>query len=416
MELAEARSLLESVAGVDPAVADRQQMTLAVGQLRRLQSYLEGRAVAIAHRLAELSCTPERDLAEAGRTSTRQAERLLERSTVTDTVPAFATALDSGTIGADHVDVFGRGWRSLEPALRPKLVDAAPQLVAIAERSTPDELDRAVRAELRRIRRDDGQARLERQRRAVRLRSWVDAEGMWCLHGRFDPECGLRLDRRLHDTLEARFAEPAPPEAPSDPRERQDFLRAHALRALIEGSGPRAGSPEIIVVVDATQPDDQAPPAVDWGLPVELPRDVLVRLFPTARTHPVVVRNGVVVHAPGQLDLGRATRLANRAQRRALRALYPSCAIPGCDVRFERCDIHHVTWWEPPHCGRTDLDNLLPLCSRHHHAIHDAAWHLTLTPDRTLTITYPDGTRETTSPPRRHTAVGDGATRTPMRT
>jgi hypothetical protein len=107
------------------------------------------------------------------------------------------------------------------------------------------------------------------------------------------------------------------------------------------------------------------------------------------------------VHAPGQLDLGRTTRLANRAQRRALRALYPTCALPGCQVRYDACDIHHVIWWEPPHLGPTDLDNLLPTCSRHHHAIHDRGWQLELTPDRTLTVTYPDGTRVTTRPPMR---------------
>jgi hypothetical protein len=114
-----------------------------------------------------------------------------------------------------------------------------------------------------------------------------------------------------------------------------------------------------------------------------------------------VVAGGIVVHAPGQLNLGRATRLANRAQRRALRAMYPTCGLPDCQVRFDHCDIHHVIWWEPPHLGPTDLDNLLPTCSRHHHAIHDRGWHLKLTPDRTLTITYPDGTSETTRPPMR---------------
>jgi hypothetical protein len=416
MELAEARGLVERVATLDVAGADCDRLRVAAADVRSLQCFLEGRAVAIARRLAEVSCAPQRELAAAGRTSLRQAERLLERGAVADAAPAFGAALEAGSIGADHLDVFGRALRSLEPGLRPRLTAGAAGLVAVAQRASPDELDRALRAELRRIRRDDGQARLERQRRAVRLRTWVDGEGMWCLHGRFDPETGLRLDRRLHDTLEARFAEQTPPEAPSDPRQRQDFLRAHALCALIEGRGPRAGAPEIIVVVDATQPDDQAHPAIDWGLPVELPTDVLLRLFPTARTHPVVVRNGVIVHAPGQLDLGRTTRLANRAQRRALRALYPTCAIPGCDVRFEHCDIHHVTWWEAPHCGRTDFDNLLPLCSRHHHATHAAAWHLTLRPDRTLTITYPDGTRETTSPPRRHPPHTNTQQRTPMRT
>ena len=49
----------------------------------------------------------------------------------------------------------------------------------------------------------------------------------------------------------------------------------------------------------------------------------------------------------------------------------------------------------------TDLDNLLPLCTRHHHDVHDGGWQLKLTPDRHLTITYPDGTTNHTGPPRR---------------
>jgi hypothetical protein len=46
------------------------------------------------------------------------------------------------------------------------------------------------------------------------------------------------------------------------------------------------------------------------------------------------------------VDLGRSQRLANRAQRRALRSMYRTCGFPGCDVSFDRCEIHHVYWWE----------------------------------------------------------------------
>jgi hypothetical protein len=104
-----------------------------------------------------------------------------------------------------------------------------------------------------------------------------------------------------------------------------------------------------------------------------------------------------VLHAPGNLNLGRSTRLANRAQRRALRGVYTSCAIPGCGVHYDRCKLHHVIWWR--HGGRTDLDNLLPVCVRHHHKIHDAGWNITLGPNRELTIRFPDGTAQSTGPP-----------------
>jgi len=58
-----------------------------------------------------------------------------------------------------------------------------------------------------------------------------------------------------------------------------------------------------------------------------------------------------------------------------------------------------VIWWERG--GFTDLANLLPLCCWHHHAIHDRGWQLTLTENRELTITYPDGSTQSTGPPRR---------------
>jgi hypothetical protein len=56
-----------------------------------------------------------------------------------------------------------------------------------------------------------------------------------------------------------------------------------------------------------------------------------------------------------------------------------------------------VRWWR--NGGTTDFANLLPLCNRHHHLVHEGGWKLTLTPDRTLTITLPDGRTMSTGPP-----------------
>ena len=136
---------------------------------------------------------------------------------------------------------------------------------------------------------------------------------------------------------------------------------------------------------------------MEWSFPIEVPWRVWGELFDTAYTILVFVRGGVVLHAPGQLDLGRSTRLANRAQRRALRAVYQTCAIPGFDTVFERCRIHHVHWWR--HGGRTDLANLVPVCTHHHTQIHNRGWHLHLGDDRVLTVTLPDGTILSTGPP-----------------
>jgi hypothetical protein len=82
------------------------------------------------------------------------------------------------------------------------------------------------------------------------------------------------------------------------------------------------------------------------------------------------------------LDLGRTIRLATHQQRLALRALHPTCAAEGCDIDFDWCEIHHLKPWEKG--GLTDLDNLAPLCSYHHHWVHECGLEAEILPDRTL--------------------------------
>ncbi|MEL0284917.1 MAG: HNH endonuclease signature motif containing protein, partial [Ilumatobacter sp.] len=120
------------------------------------------------------------------------------------------------------------------------------------------------------------------------------------------------------------------------------------------------------------------------GIP--LPVQTVQRLCCEADVLPVVLRStGEVLH------VGRTARVATRAQRRALAALHRTCAHPHCSAAFSRCQIHHVVPWEQG--GRTDLDNLIPLCTEHHHLVHEGGWSIELHDDRTITLTRPDGTR-----------------------
>jgi hypothetical protein len=403
MELAEVLELVHRVAAVDVAGRDRAELTAIAGALGRLRSWVEHRELLVAGALTSVDALAERTLAQASRQAVRDANRAVERAAVADAVPAFGAALAAGTVAGAHLDALARGWRRLEPARRADLTADAERLLAVAGAATPEEFDRTVAATVRRIEGDDGTARLDRQRRATRLRTWVDrATGMWCLRGEFDPETGARLAGRLAAMVDTLYADQSPATAPADPGERQDHLRGLALVALTQGQGS-AGRSELNVVVDTTVAHPAGGPIVDWGIPVEIPLPVLADLVGTADIHAVIIANGAVLHAPGRLDLARTTRIANRAQRRALRALYPTCALPGCGVGFDYCKIHHITWWD--NGGSTDLINLLPVCHRHHHAIHDHHWHVTLTADRTLTLTLPDGTRQTTGPPTRNIAA-----------
>ena len=418
MQLAAAIERLERVVSTrsdSDAVGD--DLTAALRASKELGSFLAAADADLAGRLAAATSFPEAAIAEVSRESLGSASKTIERSHTLEAVPGLAEALDEAMVTAGHVDAVTRGAKGLEPEQRQELFDRADELVDVAAGTTVAQFSQRIRNEVNRIIHDGGESRLERQRRATSMSTWTDSDGMWNVHGKFDPVTALSLSSTLDQTIETLFAEAVPDTCPSDPFEKQKHLRALAFARLVKGQlgGGRPGQPEFVGVIDltggpvaASDPADDSDgavmgtPRVTWSIPIEVPVRVLAELIGEADVHTVVVRNGVVLHAPGNLNLGRTTRLANRAQRRALRGLYSTCAVPGCDVSYNRCKLHHIIWWR--HGGRTDLDNLLPVCVHHHHKIHDAGWNISLGPNRELTISFPDGTVRNTGPPRRMAA------------
>jgi hypothetical protein len=69
------------------------------------------------------------------------------------------------------------------------------------------------------------------------------------------------------------------------------------------------------------------------------------------------------------LDLGRASRLFSRAQRKAIRVRDKGCRAEGCDAPPAWTEAHHKRSWASG--GATDLENAVSICSFHHHRIHD---------------------------------------------
>ncbi|MEN9824160.1 MAG: hypothetical protein RLZ04_2586, partial [Actinomycetota bacterium] len=59
--------------------------------------------------------------------------------------------------------------------------------------------------------------------------------------------------------------------------------------------------------------------------------------------------------------------------------------------------VHHIHPWEQG--GATDIDNLLPLCVKHHHLAHEGGWHLQLQAGRTLRVARPGGMVTDHGPP-----------------
>jgi Domain of unknown function (DUF222) len=386
-------------------VASADDLRGALRAVSQVRSWLAASEAALTRSLSAEVSFPEKDIADCTRGSQRDAITTTERSKTLGSVPSFADALEHGAVTTGHVDAITKITKGLDDDdQRAELFDRVESLVGVASAATVEEFRRRLALEAMNVRRGDGVDRFERQRRAARLRSWTDADGMWCLSARFDPVSGVKLSARLDAAVNALFAEATPDTCPADPIEKQQHLAALALFELVTGAARpgRSARPEYVVVVDSSQPAGAGEPAIDWGIPVEVPYRVLHELAGDADVHTVVVRNGVVIHAPGEVNLGRSTRLANVAQRRALRALYRTCSIPGCEVRYDRCKLHHVLWWR--HGGRTDLSNLLPVCSVHHSKIHDQGWAIELGAHRELTIRFPDGSVRTTDPPQRRAA------------
>jgi hypothetical protein len=62
--------------------------------------------------------------------------------------------------------------------------------------------------------------------------------------------------------------------------------------------------------------------------------------------------------------------------------------------------VLHVPAYYGLQQGLTNIDNLVPLCRRHHHLVHEGGWKLHLDADRTLTVTQPDGHTTIHGPPK----------------
>jgi hypothetical protein len=122
----------------------------------------------------------------------------------------------------------------------------------------------------------------------------------------------------------------------------------------------------------------------------------LSRLFCDSAVHRVVMSGRSSI-----LDYGTSTRTIPAPLWNALVIRDEHCRFPGCDRPSAWCEGHHVVWVTQG--GPTEPANLVLLCSRHHHVLHQPGWHAKLLPDATFEVTDPDGLVRGTSSPRAET-------------
>jgi hypothetical protein len=414
------------VVDADVSLLDEVGVAGLLGDVAGLMRFLQAREIDLNQRLRQLAAQcpgvdPAAINARATGRSAGGAGRAMERAEQAAQAPELKASMDEGRLSGEHLDAFTAAVRSLELRLQPTLRALEADLVAraVVQRATVEQFRGWLQREIRIIEADDGKRRLERQKRDNRCRVWVDPNtGMVKTSLSLDPELGAVYQHLLNEQLHARLNQPRPPECPTDPLDAMDWHRAHAFIDLITGAAGAVGKPEVIVVIDQQtfEHGRHAHSKVDCGPGIDLPVDTIRTIAGRARFVPVVVnRDGVVIAQgdpvptydqiaqsltrPVATDHGRSRRHASVRQRRALRAMYRTCAIPGCGRHVSITEAHHIRYWE--HGGYTDLANLLPLCRHHHDRLHTEHWQLTMGPDRVITVRARDGTLlMSTGPPR----------------
>jgi hypothetical protein len=138
----------------------------------------------------------------------------------------------------------------------------------------------------------------------------------------------------------------------------------------------------------------QSHPAWPWRCHVEdgpAVDPVTLRVIACDATISAIVHDA----AGNVISAGRRSRRAGAALRRAVRERDRyRCRFPGCQSR--RVDLHHIKFWA--NGGETKIGNLISLCSRHHHLVHDKGIIIATTPDG-FPFYFRDGKLIPDSPP-----------------
>ncbi len=232
---------------------------------------------------------------------------------------------------------------------------------------------------------DEGESELDKQKASVSVRRWVDKpSGMHHTHLALDPE----RDAKLWSAIDAQLASIKQHDGNSGtPIDRLLADAVVAVRVRRADRGMRR-VPEICVHVDyqtlLNGLHEHSLCETADGIP--LPPETVRRLACEAAIVPIVLNGAGEV-----LDCGRDVRVANRAQRRALRAMYRTCAYPGCDVALRPLRHPPRHRMAPPRKYRSG--QFVATVQPHHHLVHEGRWRLTLDKHRVITIHRPDGTR-----------------------
>ena len=298
-------------------------------------------------------------------------------------------ALAAGSISRAHLDVAVRVLDKVPVAMRAQAGPVVDQfLVQISTAHPPRECEALAAQLLDRLDPDrtdrafDPDAFTRR-----RLDMVTDSTGMIILTGQLDPMTGAQLRTAIEF-----FSAPDP--ATTDPdgtitgwdERGPSQRRADAIGLIstlsLTGAGTTGGEPPRIVVhttadqllalSQGTTPDQRTAAGRAWATSNAFITPTTLERFGCS----AVFERVLLAPTGAVLNLGRTTRLATPAQRRALAARDKGCIIPSCPRPPHQCDAHHITPWAQG--GLTNIDQLALLCTPHHNAVHAGHHHITI--------------------------------------
>jgi hypothetical protein len=275
----------------------------------------------------------------------RTAARLTRTSSALRSLPALDQALGTGALTLDQVAAAAEfATPETDAELARVAVGKPPGAIALAARTlVPPTVT------------DDEELY---ERRALSM-SWTRGRRELMLSGRLPLEQGAAFEQAIWSVAKPQRALDKQAGTILDWQQ----SAADALVTLARQGGALAGgvkrSPTTLIV----HLSNDQPPLLEGAGP--LSPETAERLVCDARRLTIKPSGRDLVHS-------RVGRCASYAQQRALHKRSGHCQYPGCTAARE-LEAHHLIAVE--HGGKTELDNLILLCPRHHKLLHDHHIH-----------------------------------------
>lgn len=383
------------VPALDVTAYSETELDDALAQARKAQRCLDGYVLRLGSRAKRLAAkgqsAPADETLRGHGTSgvgCKQARSEAKQSETTDALPGLGEALSHGETSSDHVDAVTRHLGKLSEQQRSEIdVDA---LVEKAKSLPPETFNVHMKRLVDQITEDYGLADTKTKQAASEFRHWFDRKsGMGRFTGQLDPERYEALTNCIDQHVASLAA------ASDGTVTKSHNLAAEALVQLTTtfgGRDARSRLPSVTLVVDHDTivhgAHGDSVHQTEHGH--DVPPETIARLCCDATIRRVTLdKRGVPI------NVGRKYRTATDAQWAAIKTLHETCAWDGCAAPINWCQAHHIREWD--NGGPTDLGNLIPLCSQHHHRVHEGQWHIKLLPNRTLEIRKPNGSHYTTT-------------------